>query len=738
MNKAIFWKHKLFLPLVLLNIALLVAVVFFINHAQKLLVSDVKITLTEVVTQNKDIITGRVSLDINKLNAVADKIDIEMKTRGIVTQAQIKDFLLAYNPELQKQAMFLSGKDGLTVVSGKAIDISGRKYFRLAMQGTSNISDKTISRVNGEEIFVISVPLYKEQEIIGSLQKIYTLEQMHQLFALSLFSAQGYVYVLNSEGYIILHTIHDNCYTKSDNYFRDMYASGNQQASEQLKIDISNNKSGFMETNLGNGTVFSAYTPLPAIHDWYLITSVPTEAISPNGTTVLMLFFLVLCAITFIFTSSIAYFQHYKNQQKLALEQLAFVDPITGGNTFNKFLIDVQSILASNIDKRFWLLKFDIDNFKYINNFYGFEFGDKILKQINKSISDKLHKKEITARMSSDNFVVLLDDSNENRLHELLAFNEQQEDLTIYCSAGVYTIHNHEENINLMVDKAGTASQTVKGALNKKIGYYSDEFDKRIRHNEQLKRQIKLAIEEKRFVPYYQPKVNINTGEIVGAEALARMFDKTGKLISPAEFIPICEKTGLIIDVDMIIFEKVLTFLQKSLAQGIECTPISVNFSRLHLTDPEFTDKIIAKLKLYNVPSELLEIELTESVFFDNVDIIRSIAQKLHSHGCLIAMDDFGSGYSSLNMLKDVPIDVLKVDKGFLDEAADNERRNIIFSTIADMAQKLDIKIVVEGVEYPENVQLMKDCGCHIAQGYYFARPMPEQDFEKIYKDGVI
>lgn len=740
MIKSFISKNKFLIPLLLLNIALLIAVVFYINHAQALLTSDVKITLNEVVTQNKDIITSRIEIDINKINAIADKITDGLKRQNITGHEDIHKALIEYAEQESDPNIFIADEDGLTTVKGKLLDISARKYFRLALSGVPNISDQTISRLNGEDIFVISVPLKYNNQVIGTIQKYYTAPQMYELFSLSLFSSKAYVYVINKEGYIILHTTHWQCAEKSDNFFRNLYENGNKEASEQIRYDVQNEKGGFLETTDGSdgSNIYSVYTPVYNVHDWYLITSVPTTAISPNGQRVLTLFFFTLSALTFVFTSSIAYFQHYKNQQKAALEKIAFVDPVTEGNTFNKFLVDTELILHNNLDKNFWVLKFDIDNFKYINNFYGFDFGDKILKQISNCITAGLQKNEVMARMSSDNFVVLLADASPERLESMLSFVDATEDVTVYFSAGIYEVRNHQENINLMVDKAGTASQTVKGSLNKKISYYSLEFDKQTQNNEQMKRMVKQAITDRRFYPYYQPKIDIYTGQLVGAEALARMFDKEGNMVCPAQFIPISEKTGLVLDVDMIIFEKVLDFLQKSLQQGVNCVPISINFSRIHLTDAKFIEKIHSKLVAHGVPAHLIEIELTESAIFDNVGAIHEITSKLRERGFLIAMDDFGSGYSSLNMLKDIPIDVLKVDKGFLDEAEDNNRRNIIFSSIADMAKKLNIKIVVEGVEFLENVELMKQCGCTIAQGYYFARPMNEEAFDKIFKDGTI
>ncbi|WP_303216357.1 putative bifunctional diguanylate cyclase/phosphodiesterase [Bilophila wadsworthia] len=468
-----------------------------------------------------------------------------------------------------------------------------------------------------------------------------------------------------------------------------------------------------------------------------MITSVPNNAVSPNGNTVISIFYFILFVIVVIFTSSLTYFLWYKNKQRAQLEKIAFVDTVTLGDTYNKFLVDAQGILTQCPHKKFHIIKFDIDNFKYINNFYGFEFGDRILRKINESISQQLNAHELIARIYSDHFVILLENAAEGRLNALLSSIENEE-ITLYFSAGIYSVTDSTESINLMVDKAGTAARSIKGVLNKKFAYYTNKFEQITIHNEQLKRAVKQALKNDEFIPYYQPKVDINSGILVGGEALVRWKTREGKFIFPNEFIPMCEQTGLIVELDMIMYEKVLKFLKSFLEQGLACVPISVNFSRLHLMDSDFLSKIVKKQCEYGVPAHLIEIELTESAIFDNIDTIYAFTRKMHANGFAIAMDDFGSGYSSLNMLKDIPIDVLKIDKGFLSEAADNNRRNIIFSSIADMARKLNIKVVVEGVEHLENVRLMKECGCSIAQGYYFAKPMDEESFRNVFKEGRI
>ncbi len=722
--------------MVLINICLSVVVIFLMRHVQDLLDSDVKINLMEIVSQNKDTITSRLQVSMKDLDIISNQITDSLKTSGITSEKGIDRFIHDYSLKNNTDNVFVADQNGLIHWgNGRTIDISGRRYFRLSSTGTANISDKAISRIDGNEVFVMSVPVMYQDKVIGTVQHVYSHHEMFRMASPSLFSSQGFIHIINREGYVILHTVHEGCIGQSDNYYRDLVSAGNEKASLQLMKDIQGQRSGFMETMMEGEKYFAAYTPIDKAHDWFLITSVPYMTVSPNGNTVINLFYFILLMVVLIFSSSITYFLWYKNRQRANLERIAFVDTITGGNTYNKFVVDATEAMQSAPGTNFYIMKFDIDNFKYVNKFYGFEFGDRLLRHISEAVTGKLLPGEVLARISSDHFVVLLLNAEEKRLKELFA-SIKYDDLILYFSAGVYGVTDRNEGINLMLDKAGTAAQAVKGICARCISYYNEEFDLANMRNEQLKRAVLQAIANREFVPYIQPKVNVNTGEVVGGEALARWCREDGSLVSPATFIPMCEQTGVIVDIDMMIYEKVLRFLKAQLDAGVPCVPISVNFSRLQLLNRDFLKRITGKLKEYGVPANLVEIELTESAIFDNIDNIVAFTEEMHEHGFTIAMDDFGSGYSSLNMLKDVPIDVLKIDRGFLLEAQDNERRNIIFASIVDMAHQLDICVVVEGVEFIENVELMKRCGCTIAQGFYFARPMPEGDFSEVMRKG--
>lgn len=732
-------KNKLHWGIMLiLNALLIVAVFLLMNYVQQLLYSDARINLTEVVTQNKDVITSKLKLELNNLDLISKQMAERFAQADAQDYDKMRQVFLDYGAQKGDPTLTWSYSDGRAIFpSGQEVNIAGRKYFRLAMEGNPNISERTVSRINGNDIFVMSVPLTCDGEIVGTIQKQYSPEEMYELCAVSLFSEQGYMYVINSDGYILINSQNATYSREADNYFRMLYLT-DPEGSGRLEADIRAGRAGFIETELNGQDVFSAYTPIDQIYDWYLVSSVAINAVSPNANTVVRIFYGILFGVVVFFACLMFYLLSQKNREQAKLERAVFLDTVTHGNTYAKFEVELRSILSRSPDREFYLFTFDIDNFKYINAYYGFDTGDRILAYIYQRYESRLAENELIARVTGDRFIFLLADASTERLNTFFESELHMEDVTVYLSAGLYPITDRGENVGLMMDKAAMAAKNVKGVRYKQIAVYSPETDKENARGEQIKRAVEQALSHGEIVPYFQPKVDVNTRTLVGAEALARWRTKDGALVSPAEFIPVCEQSGLIVSVDMSIFEQTLRLIRANLDKGVSCVPISVNFSRLHLMNKDFLNTILGKLTQYRVPPELIELELTESIIFDNYQTIEDFINALHRSGLLISMDDFGTGYSSLHMLKDVDIDVLKIDQSFLKETADSSRQRAIFGAIVHMAHQLNIKVVVEGVETEENVSLMKEFDCCIAQGYFYARPMDAKSFEKVYEEGKV
>ncbi|MEG0641404.1 MAG: EAL domain-containing protein [Clostridium sp.] len=260
---------------------------------------------------------------------------------------------------------------------------------------------------------------------------------------------------------------------------------------------------------------------------------------------------------------------------------------------------------------------------------------------------------------------------------------------------------------------------------------YTKDIDTSTIEDKEIENIMYQSLNNREFIFYLQPKHNLNSLEISGAEALVRWLHPTKGILSPYEFIPLFERNGFIINLDIFIFEEVCKKIFEWEVNGVPLVPISVNISRLHLKNPNFIDEYRRIINIYKTPPSLIEIEITESAVFDNMDILLSIMKEFKLIGFKISMDDFGTGYSSLNMLREIPVDVLKLDRDFLSGGHLLERTRIVIQGVMWIAKKLDIVVVSEGVETKEQVEFLKEIGCPMAQGYYFNKPMPVHEFEE-------
>ena len=436
-----------------------------------------------------------------------------------------------------------------------------------------------------------------------------------------------------------------------------------------------------------------------------------------------------------------------KRRKTALLEKLAFHDAVTGSPSFNRLAVDLPDLVA-NGGEGCALLAFGLVNFRNISISRGMEYGNDVLRHVTAKLQKRLDSGEMLVHIWGNSFVAFLRDAALSRVNEILEPVTDRQGEQINLLGGLYPIGDASEDIYSMYEKAVLAESIVRSDARRRVGVYDPELGQRLVRNDKLNRKIEKALRKREFLPYFQPKVDIHTGMLVGAEALVRWKKEDGALVAPAAFVPLCESTGRIVEIDMLVYERVLAFLRDQLDRmasklsrssgNAGCVtyglvPVSINFSRWHIDDPNFIYKLVARLDDYGVPPELVEIELTESLFYDDPCRMASIVESLGEKGLRVAMDDFGTGFSSLSMLKDAHIDVLKIDQAFLRPTMPIQRRNIIFAAIVEMAARLHIDIVVEGVETAEHVALMQQCGCYVAQGYYFHRPMPPEKFAELY-----
>lgn len=394
-----------------------------------------------------------------------------------------------------------------------------------------------------------------------------------------------------------------------------------------------------------------------------------------------------------------------------------------------RFRRNVNNLLLSS-SKQIGFIQFDIHKFKIVNDLYGENFGDQILDFIKRQLIETCHEEQYFINLRSDVFMVVTEYDKEDELVEFInrldARINNYKDVKLQMSYGVYTVEEKNMELRQMEDRAAMARKAAKGNILTKILFYKEQFKESLYNRKFIEENMQAAITERQFMMYLQPKYSIAKNEIIGAEALVRWRHPERGMIFPNEFIPIIEENGFIKKVDYYIWEEACRFIRKCEDAGIKSCPVSVNVSRVHLRDNECVKVLSDMIEEYRISKGLLELEITETADDQQVSLK---ALELKEEGFTLLMDDFGSGYSSLNILLETPFDVIKLDKKFMENMMVSGKGRLILEQVVSMADKLDLGLLAEGVETREQVELLQSIGCDQVQGYYYAKPMPEDEF---------
>lgn len=419
---------------------------------------------------------------------------------------------------------------------------------------------------------------------------------------------------------------------------------------------------------------------------------------------------------------------------------LADQDDLTGLYKRNAFAKKVDTTLRnlknSSLVNEYALVHFDVLRFKAINDLFGVKEGDNLLCHIAKCIINNIKDDDFASRLGSDRFLIFTHMTGkelENMIIKL--FNEISDfDLpyVINCNAGIYIPFNLDITADSMIERAILAKASIKGSYTQKFNYYTESMRNNLLSEQEIEGMMNEALLKEQFVPYYQPQYNHTTGKLLGAEALVRWIHPEKGIISPGVFIPIFEKNGFITKLDLYVFEKVCQYLRRCIDKNYSVVPISTNFSRHDIFMPNFVEQLEAIRKKYDIPTEYLRIEITESCVVGSIDQTNRIIENLHNCGYIVEMDDFGSGYSSLNVLKDIDLDVIKLDMLFINNKNSNKRGGTIISSVVQMAKWLGLPVIAEGVETVRQADFLKSIGCDYIQGYLYSKPVPEEEYDKL------
>ncbi|MDB2800461.1 sensor domain-containing phosphodiesterase [Clostridioides difficile] len=709
----------------------------YIEDTKHLLMSEAKIHIKEVAIQGSQLAQRQIEKDLDVLNIFSNYY---ASNPDIPNEEKMKNLL----DEMENQKFYtmaivdINGNAENT--KGDKFSVKDREFFKNSIKGKKYVSSPYVDEVNKSiKKIAISVPLLNNDKVVGVLYCTYNINTLMKLINVSFYENNSISYVVKNDGTIILHPQGDRL---SKNIYKLLKQDNDIQEVNRLKKELQENKTGATVLNmleerryLGYATMDNGNSENNYIKNWNLIFSIPETVVFSNSEQIINRAIYAVLFIVLIFIAIIFYINYIKKSNEKEILSLAYEDKVTYIGNQNKFYRECSKYLLDKPSLNYIIVYFDINNFKMINDTFGYEFGDNLLITIAKALKEELTEGEVYARLSSDYFAIFCDYKNgRNKIIRKLDSirNNIESNLSIVFEislcVGIYFVEEGEVDIQKAVNKANMARSVAKG---KNINYaiYNEDVRNKLSEESMILDDIKIALVKNQFEVYYQPKFSLVNGEMIGSEALIRWNHPEHGFISPAVFIPIAEKSKLILKIGRFVFERVCTDLSEWKKQGKKIVPVSVNLSRVELYQPDIVKFINKTIQMYNLSSDLIEIEITETVAINELNILKNILNELRKYGFSISMDDFGTGYFSISCLRDMPIDILKLDKSFLDGIEHDERSRNIAKSIVSLAKSLDLVVIIEGVESKEQAELMKQFGCDLVQGFYFARPMPAKNF---------
>ncbi|MEG2526851.1 MAG: EAL domain-containing protein [Oscillospiraceae bacterium] len=708
---------------------------FYSIFVTNLLTKESQMHLSEVAAQGADSVKRQSARDFDILEVLAD---------GIISDPNIP--IEQKISRLKKQAdKFNLFRMGLVDSSGNAIctddtefSVLDRTFFQESIKGNNYVSEPLIDKVNGKaQGIVYSVPVWYNGKVEYVLFAGYEVSALMDKIDINFYNGNGFAYIVNSNGDVILHPSSGR---QGKNLFAIADGNNSESVIESFRSDLKNGKTGVVRLHMHEDDRFFAYSPINGLNDWFLVSSLPSEIVFERSQNVIFTTMFFMAVLVIIFVLMIAFILRSRRQANAKIARLAYYDTLTGAPNLERFKLDAQKLVRENGAQNYTILNFDVKQFKYINKDLGFHAGNEFLRYISACLKNTAQKDEVFARISSDHFIFLFlnkmnADETKSYIFKLrksiLSWDKIADGVyTARINFGVYHLDEHDSDPMMAIEKSDIARKSIKTSYVSELAVYNEAMQLLIDRDKAFENSMHSALEDGEFKLFIQPKYDLQTETVVGGEALVRWVRPDGKMLMPGDFIPLFEKNGFLATLDLYMLEKVCLFLRSQLDRGIVPMPISINQSRYYMYTPTYVDSLCEKLRASDISPSLIELEITENIVYSNLNELFSILELLHSHGFSISLDDFGSGYSSLNVLKDLKVDTLKLDKVLLDESLDSSRGKTIVSNIIRMAKELEISVVAEGVETREQVEFLREFGCQTAQGYYYSKPLPADEFD--------
>ena len=673
----------------------------------------------DTTAQLADDVSVRLDAHLRELWLAADSIPM-------LHREDIEEFLARKRAISGFDILVLVDRSGVCIPSGYAADmLPGQDCIEAAFRGS-----RGVAQVDGAHLSFAAPASSQRGEVDRVLVGVCGQAHLDNMTRSPSFSGQGESCIVDSRGQVVAAPVDTPLFDQVD-----------QAALSWAASALEEGRSGLIRLTLGDGAaVLLAYHPLE-VNDWALITLVPADLISGEADAYIRSTYLIIGGIILAFALLLVLLTRFNSAHKRQLERIAYVDPVTGGRNNAAFQAGYRRLTAGAPGGSYTVALLNVKGFKLINERFGIEAGDRVLRQIHQALCRRLGPQEIAARGESDQFFLCLAEGGQEavrqRLQAMIAdinahLGLPDGDFALSFFQGACLVDNPALEVTIVQDRARTACQLSREASDGGCIFYDAALSSRLKLEQALSDQFAQALRDQDFRVYLQPKVSLADHRVAGAEALVRWDHPQRGMIPPDAFIPLLERTGKIVELDLYMFRQVCVLLDHWRRSGRGIIPISVNLSRQHFKHPDFLQRFAQVAAGFDIPPWSIEFELTESIFFDRpqIAVVKERIHQMHAMGFACSLDDFGAGFSSLGLLKEFDVDTIKLDRQFFLDLSTQRARDVIACLLA-LADKLRAKTVAEGIETQEQLALLEEMGCGMVQGYVFSKPLPVSAFER-------
>lgn len=701
-------------------------------NTKKMLSDSIHQTLNAVTEQQSGSFQQAVAADIRTVKNIALMLSPAYDDEQALLLRN-----LASNTNLI--ALVLADAQGHGVdYEGKPLDFTDSDVYCRAMQGESVIGSSAEVLFEEDPVIPIAIPVYDGQDMPqGVLIGGYPIEKLYELIPPS-FGGEGKSYLVNGSGELLiaeqvlgLNSVDDFFFADFMNRMKTLDGSDKQQ----ILSDLSEGQPGHMIFELDGSRWHSHYNPA-GIGDWYVFTILHYDVGSAYASVISSRLAAAGIIMLICFLFCMVYIIYEQRKHTAELEWAAFYDDLCGCPNLAKFKYNAQEFIDRHPDDKMVMVKFDIGEFRLFNETLGNQMGNQILICVVDALR-QVAPPGCYCRAHDDEFFALFMCDKPEEISQIHKNIQQQ----FYADMGsgfayqlrlvvgqYYMFFENCKSASDGVEKASIAHRKAK-EFGRDVCVYDEAFVRQALWKKQVKDQLDDAISKDEFLVYMQAQYTLSDETVSSAEALVRWKHAEKGLLAPGEFIPILEENDLIMRLDLYVWDKVCKILRGWIDAGVPPIEIAVNFSRKHLANPNFVKELCEIADQYQVPHHFLAVELTESSLWENEKVLLEMTELLHEYGFLLSIDDFGTGYSSLSLLKNLPVDILKIDRSFFTNNRYKTRAKQLISSVMKMAEELGMITIAEGIEYQEHVDFLREVGCNKIQGFFYERPVPSESF---------